>query len=109
MAAITAKLRGLRPLLIEKTPLIARFHRNVGRLLWLPNNPLMRRQGIAHSHDEAQRYMENFVGKDDRYLNAGFLHGAEGRSFLSPFTGLNAGITKVAGSMSGARGGASVQ
>lgn len=66
-AAITAKLAGLRPLLLEKTPLIGGSSALSGGVLWLPNNPLMSRAGIADSREAGLRYLENFVGPDDRY------------------------------------------
>lgn len=66
-AAITAKLEGLRPLLLEKTPLIGGSSALSGGVLWLPNNPLMARAGVADSREEGLRYLENFVGPDDRY------------------------------------------
>ncbi|TAL02851.1 MAG: FAD-dependent oxidoreductase [Rhodospirillaceae bacterium] len=67
VAAITAKLAGLRPLLIEKTPLIGGSSVMSGGVLWLPNNPLMKREGIADSREEGLRYMANFVEKDAPY------------------------------------------
>lgn len=67
VAAITAKLSGLRPLLLEKTPLIGGSTVMSGGLLWLPNNPLMRRERVVDSREDALRYMENFVEKDAPY------------------------------------------
>jgi 3-oxosteroid 1-dehydrogenase len=67
VAAIAAKLAGLRPLLLEKTPLIGGSSVMSGGLLWLPNNPLMKREGVIDSREEALRYMENFVEPDAVY------------------------------------------
>ena len=66
-AAVTAKLAGLSPLLLEKTPLIGGSSAWSGGVLWLPGNPLMTREGIADSREAGLRYLENFVGPDDRY------------------------------------------
>ena len=66
-AAITAKLEGLRPLLLEKTPLIGGSSALSGGVLWLPNNPLMAREGVEDSREAGLRYLNNFVGPDDRY------------------------------------------
>ncbi|HTV96176.1 MAG TPA: FAD-binding protein [Steroidobacteraceae bacterium] len=66
-AAITAKLAGLHPLLLEKTPLLGGSSVMSGGVLWLPDNPLMRRERVADSREEALRYMENFVEKDAPY------------------------------------------
>jgi 3-oxosteroid 1-dehydrogenase len=64
-AAITAKLAGLRPLLLEKTPLIGGSSVLSGGVLWLPNNPLMAREGVADSREDGLRYLANFVREDD--------------------------------------------
>lgn len=64
-AAITAKLSGLRPLLIEKTPLIGGSSVLSGGVLWMPNNPLLAREGIADSREAALRYLENFIEEGD--------------------------------------------
>ena len=66
-AAITAKLNGLRPLLLEKTGLVGGSSVMSGGVLWLPDNPLMKREGIADSREEALRYMANFVTDGDRF------------------------------------------
>src|SRR5579862_8794627 len=66
-SAITAKVAGLRPLLLEKTPLIGGSSALSGGLMWLPNNPVMRREGIPDSREEGLRYLENFVTAEDRY------------------------------------------
>jgi len=66
-AAITAKLNGLQPLLLEKTELIGGSSVISGGVLWMPNNPLMARDGISDSREESLRYMENFVAEDDRF------------------------------------------
>jgi 3-oxosteroid 1-dehydrogenase len=60
-AVITAKLAGLRPLLLEKTPLIGGSSALSGGILWLPNNPLMAREGIPDSRAAALQYLANFV------------------------------------------------
>lgn len=66
-AAITAKLKGLRPLLLEKTDLIGGSSAMSGGVLWLPNNPLMKREGIDDSREASLLYMENFVSGKDRF------------------------------------------
>jgi 3-oxosteroid 1-dehydrogenase len=65
-AAITARLKGLRPLLLEKTPLIGGSSAWSGGVVWLPNNPLMQREGVADSREAGLQYLANFVGPDDR-------------------------------------------
>lgn len=66
-AAITAKLAGMRPLLIEKTALIGGSSVMSGGVLWLPNNLLMQREGVVDSREAALRYMSNFVEDEASY------------------------------------------
>jgi 3-oxosteroid 1-dehydrogenase len=66
-AAIKAKLLGLRPLLLEKTALIGGSSIMSGGVLWMPNNPLMQREGVADSREAGLSYMANFVGPEDLY------------------------------------------
>ena len=63
-AAIKAKLLGLRPLLLEKTPFIGGSSIMSGGILWLPNNAVMKRAGVTDSREACLRYLENFVGPD---------------------------------------------
>lgn len=65
VAAVTAKAAGLQPLLIEKTELIGGSTALSGGILWLPNNPLMAREGIADSREESLNYLANFTRDDD--------------------------------------------
>ncbi len=64
-AAVTAKLSGLEPLLIEKQNEIGGSSALSGGVLWLPNNPLMRREGVEDSRDAALTYLASFVNDDD--------------------------------------------
>jgi 3-oxosteroid 1-dehydrogenase len=66
-AAIKAKLLGLKPLLLEKTPFVGGSSMMSGGILWLPNNPLMKRAGVADSREASLRYLENFVSADSTY------------------------------------------
>jgi 3-oxosteroid 1-dehydrogenase len=65
-AAITARLAGLRPLLVEKTPLVGGSSVLSGGVLWMPDNPLLARDGIRDSREAALEYMANFVEPGDR-------------------------------------------
>lgn len=64
-AAISAKLAGLKPILVEKMREIGGSSAMSGGVLWLPNNPLMRRDGIADSREQALTYLANFVDEND--------------------------------------------
>lgn len=64
-AGITAKLAGLKPLILEKTPLIGGSSVLSGGVLWLPDNLVMARDGIADTREAALRYLANFVAEGD--------------------------------------------
>jgi 3-oxosteroid 1-dehydrogenase len=63
--AIAARLAGLKPLIVEKTSLIGGSSALSGGILWLPNNPLMAREGVADSKEESLTYLANFTKDDD--------------------------------------------
>lgn len=65
VAAINAKAHGLRPLVIEKTELVGGSTALSGGILWLPNNPLMARDGVVDSREESLTYLANFTRDDD--------------------------------------------
>ena len=67
VAAVTAKLAGLRPLLLEKTSLLGGSSAMSGGVMWMPNSVLMEREGVKDSREAALRYMENFVEKGALY------------------------------------------
>ena len=66
-AAIKAKLLGIRALLVEKTPFVGGSSILSGGVIWMPNNPLMKRDGIKDSREAALTYMAHFVGPNDLY------------------------------------------
>lgn len=61
-AAITAKRNGLDTLVIESTDKWGGTTAISGGGLWMPNNPLMRDQGIEDSVEEALSYMNQTIG-----------------------------------------------
>jgi 3-oxosteroid 1-dehydrogenase len=61
VAAIIAKARGLRPLVIEKEPFVGGSTALSGGIIWVPNNPVMKRDGAEDSEEAALQYMENFT------------------------------------------------
>ncbi|MCB2073191.1 MAG: FAD-dependent oxidoreductase [Novosphingobium sp.] len=64
-ATIAAKLAGMQPVLLEKREVIGGSSALSGGVLWLPNNPLMQRDGIADSRESALTYLANFVPEGD--------------------------------------------
>lgn len=62
VAGLAALDRGLEPLIIEKQSLVGGSTGLSGGIVWLPNNPLMRADGIADSHEEGLAYLADVVG-----------------------------------------------
>lgn len=61
-AAITAKINGLDTLIVESEALWGGTTCVSGGGLWVPNNPLMNRDGAQDSIDEALAYMDAVIG-----------------------------------------------
>jgi 3-oxosteroid 1-dehydrogenase len=62
VAALAALDSGLEPLVVEKLPLIGGATGMSGGMVWLPNNPLMRADGIPDSHEDGLAYFDDVVG-----------------------------------------------
>jgi 3-oxosteroid 1-dehydrogenase len=62
VAALAALDSGLEPLIVEKQALIGGSTGMSGGMVWLPNNPLMRRDGIPDSHEDGLAYLADVVG-----------------------------------------------
>lgn len=62
VAGLAALDCGLEPLIIEKQSLVGGSTGLSGGIVWLPNNPLMRRDGIADSHEDGLAYLADVVG-----------------------------------------------
>ncbi len=61
-AAITAKLEGLEPLILEKTEYYGGTTAISGGGVWIPNNHLMAEAGMEDSKKKARTYLKNIVG-----------------------------------------------
>lgn len=78
-AALKAKTLGLSAVILEKQPRIGGSTAYSGGVLWIPDNPLMRRAGAQDSLDEARKYLNNLVTdapgstpeKREAYLESG--------------------------------------
>ncbi len=62
VGAIAARLCGLSPVVIEKAALWGGTSALSGGGVWIPNNPLMQRDKVADSQEEALAYLEATVG-----------------------------------------------
>lgn len=63
VGALRARAIGKQALVVEKTELFGGSTCMSGGIMWLPNNPLMRREGIPDSKDDALRYFDTVVGE----------------------------------------------
>jgi 3-oxosteroid 1-dehydrogenase len=62
VAALAALDAGIEPLIVEKQDLIGGSTGLSGGMVWMPNNPLMRADGVADSHEEGLAYFDDVVG-----------------------------------------------
>jgi 3-oxosteroid 1-dehydrogenase len=62
VAALATLDAGLEPLIVEKQGLVGGSTGLSGGMVWMPNNPLMRVDGIADSHGDGLAYLADVVG-----------------------------------------------
>ena len=62
VAALAAADAGLETVLLEKQGIVGGSTGMSGGVVWLPNNPLMREDGVADSHADGLAYFEDVVG-----------------------------------------------
>jgi 3-oxosteroid 1-dehydrogenase len=81
VAALAALDCGLEPLIVEKQALVGGSTGLSGGMVWLPNNPLMRANGIADTHEDGLAYFADVVGdigapssraRREMFLTAGY-------------------------------------
>lgn len=61
-AALAAIDSGMKPLIVESTDKWGGSTSMSGGGMWLPNNPLMQREGAADSAEDAITYMDACIG-----------------------------------------------
>lgn len=80
-AALAAIDSGIEPLVVEKQALVGGSTGMSGGMLWLPDNPLMRADGIPDSREDGLAYFEDVVGdigepsslaRRETFLTAGY-------------------------------------
>ncbi|WCT73615.1 FAD-dependent oxidoreductase [Sphingomonas naphthae] len=64
-AALMMRSLGRSVLILEKTEYVGGTTARSGGVMWIPNNPFMKRDGVADSFEEADRYLDAVVGDDD--------------------------------------------
>ena len=62
VAALAALDAGIEPLVVEKQKLVGGSTGMSGGMVWLPNNPLMRADGIPDTHEDGLAYFDDVVG-----------------------------------------------
>jgi 3-oxosteroid 1-dehydrogenase len=62
VAALAALDAGLEPLVVEKQSVVGGSTGMSGGMVWLPNNPLMRADGIADSYEDGMAYFADVIG-----------------------------------------------
>jgi 3-oxosteroid 1-dehydrogenase len=81
VAALAALDSGIEPLIVEKQALVGGATGMSGGMVWLPNNPLMRAEGIPDSHEDGLAYFDDVVGdigaasspeRREMFLSAGY-------------------------------------
>ncbi|WP_218672705.1 FAD-dependent oxidoreductase [Oceanobacillus timonensis] len=82
--ALTAKLRGLSVIVIEKTALFGGSTSKSGGTIWIPNNPYLDEAGVKDTYEQAKTYLDSTIGDrvPDTLKNAYLTKGPEMVSYL---------------------------
>ncbi|MBO0728592.1 MAG: FAD-dependent oxidoreductase [Acidimicrobiaceae bacterium] len=62
VAAMVAVDQGLRPIVLEKQALLGGSTAMSGGVIWMPDNPLMKAEGVRDSHADGLAYLQDVVG-----------------------------------------------
>jgi 3-oxosteroid 1-dehydrogenase len=66
VAALAAADAGVRPVILEKQQYVGGSTAMSGGVIWVPNNPLMKVEGVADSYEEGLTYFRSVVGEPDQ-------------------------------------------
>lgn len=66
VAALAAVEAGLKPVLLEKQAVLGGSTGMSGGIIWMPNNPLMREEGVSDSFEQGMTYLQSAVGDPDQ-------------------------------------------
>src|ERR1700740_2825039 len=61
-AGLVMRTAGKSVLILEKTALVGGTTARSGGVMWIPNNPFMRRDGVEDSPEKAATYLDAVVG-----------------------------------------------
>ncbi|MGE7093538.1 FAD-binding protein [Lysinibacillus sp. NPDC048646] len=61
-AGLTAKLQGMKSLVIEKTDRYGGASALSGGALWIPNNHVIKGAGVPDTHEQARLYLDSTIG-----------------------------------------------
>ncbi|WKT76856.1 FAD-dependent oxidoreductase [Lysinibacillus fusiformis] len=61
-AGLTAKLQGLKSVVIEKTDRYGGASAISGGALWIPNNHVIKGEGVPDTHELARQYLDSTIG-----------------------------------------------
>jgi 3-oxosteroid 1-dehydrogenase len=61
-AGLLMRDRGLSVLILEKSELVGGTTARGGAILWIPNNPFMKRDGVEDSYEAAEAYLDALIG-----------------------------------------------
>src|SRR5882757_7982308 len=69
-AGLLMRAAGKRVLILEKTDLVGGTTARSGGVMWIPNNPFMKRDGIEDSFEKAATYLDALIGEQKDALGA---------------------------------------
>lgn len=61
-AALLMRSEGKKVLILEKEDLVGGTTARSGGVMWIPNNPFMKRDGVPDSYEQALAYLDSVVG-----------------------------------------------
>src|ERR1700757_28350 len=61
-AGLVMRQAGRSVMILEKTSLVGGTTAKSGGVMWIPNNPFMKRDGIPDSPEQAMQYLDNLIG-----------------------------------------------
>ena len=66
VAALAAHEAGLRAIVLEKQEVVGGSTAMSGGVVWMPDNPLMREEGVPDSLEQGMTYLQSVVGDPDQ-------------------------------------------